>query len=371
MKYCIKCGAQIIDEALFCSECGAPQGERGTGNTEGTGSVMDSITEKINHLSGGSGVVRAPLGKIFSEVFKKHSNEEAEEIFACGTAKTTPKLTDVETAWPTPWLFGRIIIATILAFIPLYICAIKFGNDNAIPGLIVVGSFMVPVATMIFFFEFNVAKNISIFSVIKTFLVGGCASLLCAILLFDIFPPGDSNYGGAIIVSLVEEIAKALIVYYFIKQEKNARYLANGLLIGSAVGAGFAAFESAGYAFRYLISSGYETMMDVIVLRAALAIGGHVAWAAVSGFAIMLAKKDGPLTFDCLLRGEFWRLFIIPVILHAIWDMPIEFGSEFHLVPILLIIAIWIVLFVLLNNCLKQVANEINKQLQTEVQDVQ
>jgi len=58
-----------------------------------------------------------------------------------------------------------------------------------------------------------------------------------------------------------------------------------GMLVGAAVGAGFAAIESAGYA---VIKSGWS--YDNMILRAFLRVGGHVSWAAVSGGALVWVK---------------------------------------------------------------------------------
>ncbi len=371
MKYCFQCGMQLTDDARFCPICGTQQtvntqsgtSSQTTGGAQHTTAkpIMDTITEKINYVSGGEGAVHVPLHKIFSKTFSKHSPEEGEEIFICGTSTSTPKLTDVETSWPTPWLFIRILLVAVLAFIPLYLCAVEFDNLNAIPGVMVVGSFMVPIATVMFFFEFNVPRNISIFVVIKVFLIGGAMSLLCTLILHEAFPVDELNYGTAIVVGIVEEVAKGLIVFYFIRKEKGVNYLSNGLLIGAAVGAGFAAFESAGYAFQFFLFGGYDAMMEVILLRGALSIGGHVVWTAIVGFAFMLAKKEQQLAIAHMGTGDFLKLFIVPVVLHAVWDMPIEFGTEIYLVQILLTIAAWIVVFVLLNNCLTQIATEIKR----------
>ena len=54
-------------------------------------------------------------------------------------------------------------------------------------------------------------------------------------------------------------------------------YILDGLLIGAAVGAGFAAFETAGYILRFGLNSGLEAMLEIIKLRGFLVPGGHVA----------------------------------------------------------------------------------------------
>lgn len=376
MKYCSNCGTQLKDTDRFCFHCGNCCGDSQrepvqehnqetpvvTINGE---KIMDALTSKINSLAGGEGSVHVPLRTVFSSIFKKHSREEAEEIFICGTAKTTPVFTDLDAAWPRPWLFSRLLLAFSAALLMMHMCSKQFGNYNTYPGVILAGSFMVPLALVVFFFELNATKNISFFTIAKVFLVGGCASFLCTLLLFEVITVEELDYGGAILVGIIEEVGKLAIVAYFIYRDKDIRHPVNGLLIGATVGAGFAAIESAGYAFRFFLATmSYEEMMDVILLRAALAPGGHIVWAAMSGYAIMIVKGDQPLTLDFLSKSAFWKLFLVPVVMHAVWDMPIEFGAKFYLVQILLTLSAWVVIMVLINNSLVHIAQHVQQNQQ-------
>lgn len=362
MKYCGSCGNQLIDEAQFCPYCGSQCNSRsgGTANRaegeSGLTDLFDKLTDSVSKMTGGDDVVRPPFKKIFSQVFKKHSRQEAEEIFIYGTDKTTPKLTNEASAWPQPWLFSRVLLAFVTAFVMMFVIADLFQNILIYPGLMVIGAFTVPIAVFVFFFELNTPRNISFFTSIKIFLVGGCASLLVTQVLFAFFPPGELDFVGAIIVGIVEEIAKLAIVVFFIAREKTAKYSLNGLLIGALVGAGFAAFESAGYAFIQLMDYGYTSMLTNILLRGILAPGGHVVWAAMAGYAVMLVKKNQKFRFGIFFRPAFWKVFWMPIVMHAVWDMPIPIGAEFALVQFVLCILSWVVMFVLIDNSLDQMA---------------
>ncbi len=214
-----------------------------------------------------------------------------------------------------------------------------------------------PLTTMMLFLELNAYRDVSVYKIIVTFLEGGCASLLATMILYMFITPG-MDFVGAIIIGVVEEIGKLIIVYYTISRLRTCHIL-TGLLIGSAVGAGFAAFESAGYAFNFLLDDegGLYTMFDVIVLRGILAPGGHVAWAAITGAAIVMAKGNRRLNTDILTSGKFLKLFAIPVVLHSIWDMPIGIGEDILLIPTLLTVAVWAVLIALINVGLTEVRN--------------
>lgn len=368
MKYCTKCGRQMNDTDIFCPSCGvsSESGEKSPHAAENA-KWYDRFTAWISRMAGGTSAVRPPLSLIFSKTFAKHTTTEAEEIFICGTSNTTPELTDKEKAWPSPWLWSRILLVFIVTFVLLHLCCSSFGNLNAYPGLMVIGAFMIPIAVLVFFFELNTPRNISFFTIIEYFLIGGVASIVITLFLNDFFAMELNEWLGATLTGIIEEVAKLAIVAFIIWRNKNAKYALNGLLIGAAIGAGFAAFESAGYAFNVFLgnflsaldfSVAYSEMIDNIMLRAFLAPGGHVIWAAMSGYALMLVKGNRELDFSFLNQKAFWKIFWIPIFLHAVWDMPIALGNSIvlQLLPLFVLVVLgWVVTFVLISNSLSQI----------------
>lgn len=219
------------------------------------------------------------------------------------------------------------------------------------------------------FMEVNAYKNISVYDVMKFFLIGGCASLVVTLFLFnlDIVDTDLSSTWGAMMVGIIEEVGKLVIVYILIKQLSSCNYILSALLAGACVGAGFAAFESAGYAMRPMLqianmAGAYgmeipgdylmEAATSSIYLRGILAPGGHVAWAAITGAALVIAKSAGPLTSDVFSNGRFWKIFAIPVVLHGLWDAPLLDG---YLKYTALVVMVWIVVLILLNMGLDEV----------------
>ena len=374
MKYCTQCGTKLEDTALFCSSCGAKQSQDTARpeKQESQETIFGALTGAVNKMTSGKNeAVHPPMRKLFGQVFKKHSQEEAEAIFACGTPGTIPRLTTKEATWPQPWLWSRVLVGIGLAFFMMLLCCELFENINALPGTIVLGSFMVPVGILVFFFELNTPKNISFYNVLKIFLVGGCGSLLLTLTLFSLTQDTGMAYLEAIITGVVEEVAKAGIVAYFIYREKDAEHTVNGLLIGAAVGAGFAAFESAGYALRFYLIADFGKMMDVILLRAYLAPGGHVVWAAMTGYAMMLVKGDAPLSTKVFGKAEFWKIFWMPIAMHSIWDMPIFSSVDTPLIQIALCVISWVVIFVLISNCLTKLATKVSREEEEKSPEVQ
>jgi RsiW-degrading membrane proteinase PrsW (M82 family) len=137
------------------------------------------------------------------------------------------------------------------------------------------------------------------------------------------------------------------------------KYILNGLLLGAAVGAGFAAFESAGYAFRYLLISkgNYGQMTSVIYLRGFLAPFGHVAWTAIAAAAFWRVRGDAGFQLNMLWDKRFLKAMLIPVALHMIWDFP-YLPSFFFLKYIALGLVAWYVLFGFVQQGLRQVKKE-------------
>lgn len=366
MKYCCYCGKPILDGALFCENCGKHNvAETSTtelhANSNSSATDDNPLINQLNSLVGNDKPIKLNWKLLFTDVTKPHTTEDAEEIFICGTRKTTPSVNEVSKDWPHPWLYSRVFLMFAIAFALLWICCCIFQNTNALLGLIIVGSFTVPLSTLILFFELNAWRNVSLYEVSKMFLVGGCASLVATLFLFTFFGVHELDFYGAFMTSCIEEAGKVVIVYYFLKTMEKTSIL-SGLLIGAAVGSGFAAFESAGYAMNFLLRGGWEVMMNVIFLRGFLTPGGHVVWAAISGAGLVIATKaKGKVSIDLFFESKFMRLFIIPIVLHGLWDSPLaNIGSELYLIPIGLTVLAWIIVLILINMGLSEVSDVIN-----------
>ncbi|AKN31422.1 membrane protein [Clostridium carboxidivorans P7] len=366
INYCPNCGAKNSDtSARFCGNCGfqfynnrnyyrEQQNSKTIG--EQAKNTFDGFVNKVNTMAGGSGQVELKLRDLVTNVFEKHSVEERENIFICGTARTTPREQEISSEWPRPWLYSRVFMVFAVTFIVLVSLLKLFHNINAYPGIIFIGALAVPFSLLVFFWEVNAPRNINIFDVTKIFFIGGVFSLLVTLILDSMFSTGQLDYSGAILTGIIEEIGKLVVVAYFLKGRKE-KYILNGLLLGAAVGAGFAVFETAGYGFRSLIVGNYSAMMSTIYLRGIFAFGSHIVWAAMSGAALAMVKKGNILTMDHIMNAQFFKFFVIAIGLHAIWDMPIDIGSDIHLVQIMLTAIAWIIILVLISVGLKQISN--------------
>jgi len=309
-------------------------------------SFFGSIGERISEVAGVEKIEGFKPGEMFSEIWRKRTDEEMEEYFAVGTAGDTPKLADVDTNWPKPWLFFKTFILSALVYAGLVFAYNQFNNDNLIPGLLVIGSFVMPFTLLILFFEVNVLRNVPLYQVLKLLFLGGVLSLMVSLFLYQWTKAGQAQgWGGAFGAGFVEETGKAAALLLVLNKSKY-RWTLNGMLFGAAVGAGFAGFESAGYAYTYGIAN--------ITTRAWLALlGGHVLWTALVGGALWRVRGDQKFDWNMLLDPRFLRVFVLAALMHAIWDSPLDWPM--YLKYICLGFVVWVALLSYIQTGLRQV----------------
>lgn len=310
---CPQCSYSNPEEVKFCLNCG--NRFINDNSQQEQNSYFYEFAHYVDMVPSTHRSVKPKMRNIFSRVFRSHSELEAERLFIVGTALTTPRIEEIKETWPKPWLFARVFLIVSIAYLGFFLGVSLFGNINFIPGLIMVGAFAVPFSTLIFFWEMNAPQNIAIYKIVYVVLIGGILSMLVALVFYDIL----RHNINPITIGIVEELSKVLTVIYFVRHKKY-KYVLNGLLLGAAVGAGFAAFETAGYALRALLSGNFQTLIFTILVRSFFAPGGHIAWAALTGAAICMVKGDKKFELNMLLKPKFVRTFIFVVLMHALWD---------------------------------------------------
>ena len=381
--FCPKCGTEITNETQkFCKKCGTRLSNPGNDTSQYNANDLkrkiknNGFASKINKFAGENRTVTLHLRDLISGVFKHHTTEETEKLFICGTKTTTPAESDIIAEWPKPWLYSRVFILLLIVYFGLTLMWKQLDNPFALMNIPYIGTLIGPITVLVFFFEMNVPRNISLIKIIKIFLAGGVASLFLTLLLFGIAPNFDNSaVSGAVVTGIVEEIGKIGICAYFISKHHGKAYLLNGILYGGAVGAGFAVFESVGYALYVGLNNGllmaiqeqntgnwisyfYYQMLDVVKIRGFLSPGGHIAWAAVEGFAIILAMKGSEFTWETLIKPDFLKIVWIPVILHALWDAPLFQQPQiiYNCKMVFIVGSIWLILLIFINQGLQQIS---------------
>ncbi|HEY3899592.1 MAG TPA: PrsW family glutamic-type intramembrane protease [Chthoniobacter sp.] len=318
-------------------------------------SVINGVAAKLTNLAGAETIEGLDGKRFFSEAFKKRSDDDLEQLFITGTAPTTPALSEINTDWPKPWAFFKAFIASVIVLAGFLYGWFHFQNPKLLPGLIFVGSFAIPFSTLILFVELNVPRNVSLYQVFKLCAFGGIGSILISLFLYSAFD-AENAWGSALAAGLFEEAAKigaALVLM----RNRRFHWTLNGLLIGAAIGTGFGAFESAGYALNSFFNdlgnalNGSESneMMWTMGIRALLAPAGHIAWTALAVAALWRVKAGKPFDWPMLKDPRFLRVYALVATLHFLWDAPIAvplLGDELGLLAkyVLLGIAVWVLL---------------------------
>ena len=118
---------------------------------------------------------------------------------------------------------------------------------------------------------------------------------------------------------MIEEIGKGAVLL-LVAHQVHHREPRDGMVLGAVVGAGFAAFESAGYALQTLLDNlnrqTVVAILEIETLRAVLAPFGHITWTALIGGALFASSRGGRFH---LTRGLVLTVLGV-VTLHALWD---------------------------------------------------
>jgi RsiW-degrading membrane proteinase PrsW (M82 family) len=345
--------------------------------------LLQSLRGRIQSLASTENLEGFSLKEMFSEVFKRRSADDVEDYLLVGTSRTTPALDLVETGWPKPWLFFRVLAALVIAYIALTFIYMETNNTNCVPGIMFLGAFAVPLATLTLFFELNSPRNVSLHIIVKLFLFGAVASLGVALLEYalPIFQVSDMEAG------IVEEVAKLLTVVVIMRSARYP-YILNGILFGATVGAGFACFETAGYALNMgllpgllpavqgaqqvvptAMHSGVVSMLQILRVRGVESPLGHVAWTALAGGAFWRVKQGRAFRPSMLFDHRFLRAFLIPVSMHAIWDAPWQLPFAGN--QIITGFVSWYVVFGLVQQGLRQVQEQQKAHLETTLARVE
>lgn len=361
IKYCTKCGTQNHVDASFCRACGnqfAPI----PSSTRKNVSLTDSATAKLNSWLGDEGAVDIKFKDFFSQVFKKHTEQEAEDKFAVGTSQTTPTLAQITEVETHPWLFARILGFILILCILMFILSNMNSRSGITVTLAVLLAVAVPFAGLILFFETNLYKDISFYKVMIMMCLGGTLSLIVTMILTAFMPyAGNSlNAVNATLTGITEELAKVFVAAFFLERFKVKKIL-TGLLIGASIGSGFAIFENIMYLFDD--HSGQLLPIEFAVARAITSIADHTEWCAITTVALVLVMQGRRFSIDQMLNNKFLRLFGLTAAIHALWDWDFFTTSDVLLYGHLavLIALTWVIILVIMHAGLKEISEDINQ----------
>lgn len=201
--------------------------------------------------------------------------------------------------------------------------AIATGNLIIAPEVLLLGGFVVPTALLFWILgqlppgESEHRTALDAPRVLAAFALGGGLGLLASAVIEDYWTAAWPRV-FYFDVALTEEVVKfaavwllALPLAFYLRRD--------GMLLGVAVGLGFSAFESTGYAFNVLL---VDRVVDVDLLatqalRGVLTPTGHALWTALVAGALFAGARGARLRMTWNVAG--WLAAVLA--LHVAWDV--------------------------------------------------
>ncbi|MFD8086253.1 PrsW family intramembrane metalloprotease [Kitasatospora sp. NPDC059722] len=230
--------------------------------------------------------------------------------------RNTSRISDRRTgpaAQPVHW--PRVLLAGSALWVATVVVTFFTADSNLVPTIVLLGSFLVPATVVVWAYERH-AADLGPDRILACFGLGGIIGVLGASVLETyLLSPSVWMYVG---VGLIEEAVKlaALVLVCRRLRVSGLRY---GLVLGATVGAGFAAFESAGYAFNAVLSVQGLSLGDLVeteILRGLVAPVGHVLWTAIAGGVLFRERRAGRFRVTTPVVVTYLGVSL----LHALWD---------------------------------------------------
>jgi len=215
--------------------------------------------------------------------------------------------------------WARVFLSGLALWVVTVPVTFATGNVHLVPTIILLGSFLVPV-TFVLYALGRTDGVVTAERVFSAFLYGGVLGVLGASVLESAVLNREPGL-GFVGVAVIEEGAK-LAVLWLLARHLGRWAARDGMVLGAAVGFGFAALESAGYAFSALFTRSGLSLLNVVeteVLRGILAPFGHGLWTAILGGALFATAARAPRGRP-RLTGAVLGWFALTAVLHLFWD---------------------------------------------------
>jgi RsiW-degrading membrane proteinase PrsW (M82 family) len=191
------------------------------------------------------------------------------------------------------------------------------GNEALAPTLVVLGALVMPATVVTLIYGRRLRFSVSGGVLATVAACGGVVGVLVAGMVeFETLQ--RLGIGGKLGVAVIEEIAK-LIIPALLLVFGPWRRIGDGLIIGVASGAGFAALETMGYAFTTSITShGSLAAVDGdLMVRGLLSPAGNMAWTGIAATGLWCAKQQ---RFSWRGTWTFVSGMTVAIALHTAWD---------------------------------------------------
>jgi RsiW-degrading membrane proteinase PrsW (M82 family) len=212
-------------------------------------------------------------------------------------------------------------VVTLVVLLGLYrgtdAALVDTRNPNLVPSMLLLGSLVVPATFVSFARGWSGRQIVPAATLWTAVLVGGAVGVVIAgVLEYNtVRRLGEIPMLG---VGLIEEGTKLAVAAVFLLVLRRYTSMGAGILIGIAVGTGFAVLETMGYGFVTLIQSGGNvgSVEQTLFVRGVTSPAGHAAWTGLTCWGLwrFWHHPTGRRLFG------FAGLFVVAVVLHATWD---------------------------------------------------
>jgi RsiW-degrading membrane proteinase PrsW (M82 family) len=214
------------------------------------------------------------------------------------------------------WAWMPVLVVGTLLYLLVERALISTGNINFVPSLLLLGAFVMPIASVTFVYGRLVPWTVRLPGITCAFLFGGVIGTVVAGNL-EFKTVVDLGTLPTVAIGLSEEAAKLIVplaIFFFLRH----RTPADGLILGVASGMGFAGLETMGYGLVALLQTGgdVQSVDQLLLLRGILAPAGHGAWTGAASAALYLALTSKRLGAWCRFVG----IFLVVVAMHSLWD---------------------------------------------------
>ncbi len=223
------------------------------------------------------------------------------------------------------------IIAFLLALLPaglfLWLWYLR-RHDRPVPGQTIALAFGVGLALVIpaFWIE-DFARGL--WQIISPGTVHHFEGAVLPLLSpLDVLLPALATF---LIVALTEESLRYIVLRFWVRQSRNIDQVFDGLVLGVAMGIGFATLENTVYFLNLFQQGNFDTLVFVFFLRFMISTLAHISFGGLMGTLIAQGVFDlySP-------RRRFLQAFLIPWALHGLYDLLLSVNLSFYAVLTLL-----------------------------------
>jgi RsiW-degrading membrane proteinase PrsW (M82 family) len=255
-----------------------------------------------------------------------------------------------------------ILVALLLGLIVLLLIGVETGPIALLIGL-VSATIPVPLYLMlVLWIDRYEAEPVwmlataffwgAVVAVFFAYLINTASGLLVTILTNDV--RAGAAFGAVISAPIVEESAKALIlfIFFFLKKDEFDGVI-DGIVYAAMVGLGFAMTENIQYYGRAVLQAGGGGLTIVFIIRGALAPFSHPMFTSLTGIGLGLARQSRN-TIVKIITPIFGLLAAISM--HSIWNgSAVIFGpGGFILAYILIMVPAFFIMFVVIALALRR-----------------